>query len=86
MTRRSEVVALKRDDVVFQRYGTGRALIRRSKTDQAWEGSTVYLSRTTWRYLKTFLMFARIRQGVDFRREIGRWYRDRNQGWTRADR
>jgi hypothetical protein len=39
MARRSELVALDVEDIEFLEDGTGRALIRRSKTDQAGEGS-----------------------------------------------
>ena len=49
MARRSKFAPLNCEDVVFQRDGTGRALIRRSDTDQAGEGSALYLSRTTAR-------------------------------------
>lgn len=52
--------------------GTGRALIRRSKTDQVGEGSSAYLSRTTVRHLQTWLAAAEIDQGAVFRRVIGR--------------
>jgi integrase len=72
MARRSELVALGLEDVDFLPDGTGRALIRRSKTDQAGEGSTAYLSRTTVRYLKLWLKTARIKEGAVFRRVIGR--------------
>jgi integrase len=51
MARRSELVALEVGDIEFLPDGTGRALIRRSKTDQAGEGHQAYLSRQTVRYL-----------------------------------
>jgi len=72
MARRSELVAFDLDDFGFLTDGTGRALIRRSKTDQAGEGNTAYLSRTTVRYLKLWLDAAEIDQGAVFRRVIGR--------------
>jgi integrase len=72
MARRSELVALDLDDFDFLTDGTGRALIRRSKTDQAGEGNTAYLSRTTVRYLKIWLSAAGIQEGAVFRRVIGR--------------
>jgi integrase len=72
MARRSELVALDVEDLEFLPDGTGRALIRRSKTDQAGEGSSAYLSRTTVRYLKRWLELAEIREGAVFRRVIGR--------------
>jgi integrase len=72
MVRRSELVALDLDDLRFLSDGTGRALIRRSKTDQVGEGNTAYLSRTTMRYLKLWLDAAEIKEGAVFRRVIGR--------------
>src|SRR5579862_7790959 len=55
MARRSELVALDVEDFGCLSDGTGRALIRRSKTDQAGEGNAAYLSRTTVRYVKLWL-------------------------------
>jgi integrase len=72
MARRSELVALNREDFDFLPDGTGRALIRRSKTDQAGEGNLAYLSRTTVRYLKLWLDASGIKEGAVFRRVIGR--------------
>jgi integrase len=72
MARRSELVAFDVGDFRFLTDGTGRALIRRSKTDQTGEGNTAYLSRTTVRYLKGWLEAAEITEGAVFRRVIGR--------------
>jgi integrase len=72
MARRSELVAFDMDDLQFLTDGTGRALIRRSKTDQVGEGNTAYLSRTTVRYLKLWLDAAEIKEGAVFKRVIGR--------------
>ncbi len=72
MARRSELVAFDVDDFQFLADGTGRALIRRSKTDQVGEGNTAYLSRTTVRYLKLWNDAAEIKGGAVFRRVIGR--------------
>jgi integrase len=72
MARRSELVAFDVDDFQFLTDATGRALIRRSKTDQVGEGNTAYLSRTTVRYLKLWLDAAEITEGAVFRRVIGR--------------
>jgi integrase len=72
MARRAELVALDLEDFDFLTDGTARALIRRSKTDQAGEGNTAYLSRTTVRYLKLWLNAAGIEEGAVFRRVIGR--------------
>jgi integrase len=71
MARRSELVAFNRGDFKFLDDGSGRALIRRSKTDQAGEGHTAYLSPVTVRYLKQWLELAQISKGAVFRRLIG---------------
>jgi integrase len=44
MARRSELVALDVEDFSFFSDGSGRVLIRRSKTDQVGVGSVAYLS------------------------------------------
>ena len=72
MARRSELVALDLDDFDFLPDGTGRVLIRRSKTDQVGEGNTAYLSRATVLHLKAWLDEVRITEGAVFRRVIGR--------------
>jgi integrase len=71
MARRSELVAFNRGDFKFLEDGSGRALIRRSKTDQAGEGHTAYLAPVTVRYLKEWLELAQISKGAVFRRLIG---------------
>ncbi len=70
MARRSELVALNVEDLHFLDDGTGRALIRRSKTDQAGEGSVGYLSRATVREQRDWLVRADIKHGAAFRRII----------------
>ncbi len=72
MARRSELIAFNLEDFDFLPDGTGRALIRRSKTDQVGEGNTAYLSRATVRYLRLWLDAAEIKEGAVFRRVIGR--------------
>jgi integrase len=72
MASRSELVALNVEDYRLLTDGTGHALIRRSKTDQAGEGNAAYLSRTTVRYLRQWLEAAGIEEGAVFRRVIGR--------------
>jgi integrase len=72
MARRSELVALNIEDFSFLADGSGRVLIRRSKTDQVGEGSKAYLSPDTVAYLKTWLRTSGIKQGAVFRRLIGR--------------
>jgi integrase len=71
MARRSELVALNRGDLKFLEDGSGRALIKRSKTDQAGEGHAAYLAPVTVRYLKAWLEMAQITKGAVFRRLIG---------------
>jgi len=72
MARRSELIALDVDDIQVLPDGTGRALIRRSKTDQVGEGNTAYLSRTTIRHLNDWLKAAELTEDALFRRVIGR--------------
>ena len=72
MARRSELVALEVGDLTFTADGSGTALIRRSKTDQAGEGARAYLSRETIRHLKHWVTTAGIGDGAVFRRLIGR--------------
>ena len=72
MTRRSELIAIDVEDLNFLCDGTGRLLIRRSKTDQAGEGHVAYLSRQTVGFLKVWLKSAGIKEGPVFRRIIGR--------------
>lgn len=71
MARRSELVAFNVGDFKFLEDGSGRALIRRSKTDQAGEGHTAYLAPVTVAYLKGWLALALITRGAVFRRLIG---------------
>jgi integrase len=72
MARRSELVALNLENFSFLSDGSGRLLIRRSKTDQAGEGSVAYLSPDTVAYLKAWLRASGITKGAVFRRLIGR--------------
>jgi integrase len=72
MARRSELVALDVEDLSWLEDGSGRVLIRRSKTDQAGEGSKAYLSPDTVLYLKAWLRASGIQRGAVFRRLIGR--------------
>ncbi len=72
MARRSELVALDVEDLTFAADGTGTALIRRSKTDQAGEGAKAYLARETVRHLQQWMKAANITEGAVFRRQIGR--------------
>lgn len=71
MARRAELVAFNRGDFKFLEDGSGRALIRRSKTDQAGEGHSAYMAPVTVRYLNEWLELAQITKGAVFRRLIG---------------
>jgi integrase len=72
MARRSEVVAMDVEDFTFMDDGSGRVIIRRSKTDQAGKGSLAYLSPDTVEYLQVWLKVSGINSGAAFRRLIGR--------------
>jgi integrase len=72
LARRGELVALEVRDIDFHPDGTGRALIRRGKTDAEGQGRAAYLSRETVRWLKLWLEHAGITDGPVFRRLIGK--------------
>jgi integrase len=72
MARRSELVAMDVEDFGFMEDGSGRVIIRWSKTDQAGEGSLAYLSPDTVEHLQTWLNVSGISSGAVFRRLIGR--------------
>jgi integrase len=72
LARRSDLVALKVRDIEILPDGTGRALIRRGKTDAEGEGRVAYLSRETVKWLSIWLEHAKIEEGPIFRRLVGR--------------
>jgi site-specific recombinase XerD len=72
MARRSELIALDLEDITFAKDGTGTALIRRSKTDQAGEGHQAYLARETVKRLRQWLKAGKVTEGAIFRRLVGR--------------
>jgi site-specific recombinase XerD len=72
MARRSELVALDVEDLQFMDDGTGRVLIKKSKTDQEGEGAVAYLARDTVKYLRRWLTVSEVKEGAIFRRLIGR--------------
>jgi len=72
MARRSELVAMDVEDFTFVEDGSGRVMIRRSKTDQVREGSLAYLSPDTVGYLQAWLKVSGINSGAVFRRLIER--------------
>ena len=54
LLRVKEAQDLRMEDLTVREDGSGRALIRQSKTDPDGEGTVVYLSKTTMGYLKCF--------------------------------
>lgn len=57
LARRSELVALRTEDVSWRRDGTLRVLIRRSKSDQFGEGRIAFTSRRSARLLEGWLQY-----------------------------
>jgi len=57
LTRRSELVALRLDDVTFLRNGTVQVLIRRSKTDPYGQGRVTYGSTRSADLLRAWLAY-----------------------------
>ncbi len=57
LTRRSELVALRTEDVVWRSDGTLRVLIRRSKADPFGNGRTAFTSRRSAKLLEEWLEF-----------------------------
>lgn len=76
LARRSELVALRVEDVEFDGKGTGVALIRRSKTDQAGMGAVQHLSARAVVRLRAWLSASAISSGPIFRK-VDRWGRVR---------
>jgi hypothetical protein len=72
MARCSELVfSLDLEDLTFVTDGTGTALIKRSKTDQAGQGAQAYSARETVKHLKSWLMVGHITKGTVFCRLVG---------------
>jgi integrase len=67
LCRRSELVALRVEDLFSAENGMGTALIRRSKTDQEGQGMVRYLARSTMLFLYAWLNNAGIKEGFIFR-------------------
>lgn len=57
MTRRSELIALRNQDITECRDGTLRVLIRRSKSDQFGQGRVAYTSQQTAKMLHEWLTY-----------------------------
>jgi integrase len=69
--RRGELVVLQIADIEFWPNGTGQASIRRGETNAEGQGRLGHLSRETVKWLKTWLVHAKISEGPVFRRLIG---------------
>jgi len=67
LARRSELVALRVEDVEFDPDGSANVLIRRGKTDQEGEGAMLWLSDRAVEHLKDWLNQAGILEGPIFR-------------------
>jgi len=72
MARREELVAINVEDLSWEADGSGRVVIRRSKTDPEGEGSVAYLAPLTAGCVRTWLDQSGIQSGALFRRIIGR--------------
>lgn len=66
LARRSELAALNREDLRFERDGTGRMLIVQGKTDQEGQGTTGFLSKTTCDALRAWMNAAQAEDGPLF--------------------
>ncbi len=80
LTRRSELVALRTEDVAFQEDGTLRAIIRRSKNDPCGMGRIAFSSKRSgelvsqwldWRGGNIYPIFCGIYQGKPINRSLG---------------
>ena len=67
LCRRSELVALDIEDMASIEDGTGTALIRRSKTDQAGEGAVRFLAMDTVEHVKRWTDAGGLEDGALFR-------------------
>ena len=68
LLRISEARALAVDDVTFEEDGTGRLLIRASKTDPEGEGAVLFLGPPTVQRIRRWLAAAEVADGPLFRR------------------
>jgi hypothetical protein len=74
------------EDMGFMEDGSGRVIIRHSKTYQSGEGSLAYLSPDSVRYLQAWLAAAQITHEAMFRRLIGRGELAIDCSWMRLRR
>jgi integrase/recombinase XerD len=71
LCRRSELIALRSEDLNPLSDGAMSILIRRSKSDQFGDGRYGYLSRKTSTHLRVWLEAASLKEGWLFRRVLG---------------
>jgi integrase len=67
LCRRSELVALRRDDLQAESHGGGTLLVRRGKTDQEGAGMVRFLAPDTMKLLHGWIEAAGITEGALFR-------------------
>jgi site-specific recombinase XerD len=67
LARRSELVAMRREDLQVDADGFGTVAIRRSKTDQEGAGEVAAITSDAMRHLTAWLEAARIEAGLLFR-------------------
>ena len=67
MRRRSELVALRIEDIEWGAHNSAAILLRRSKTDQAGQGKWIQLSATAGQALEAWLAAANLEFGYIFR-------------------
>lgn len=84
MSRRSELVTLRREDLWTERDGSGRMLLTHSKTDQEGEGAMQFVSVATMKRLAHWCALAGIERGPLFRAIPLPWL-DANAVATGAD-
>lgn len=65
--RRSEIIALRVDDVIFHPDGSGTITIRQSKTDQTGKGAVMWVSIKAAEALRTWLDLSGVEDGFLFR-------------------
>ena len=68
LLRISEAVGLDCEDITDEDDGSGRLLVRTSKTDQEGKGAVLYLKPNTLRAIRHYMTWADIDQGPLFRR------------------
>ena len=67
LLRRSELVALRVEDVIVERDGSGTALVRRSKTDSEGYGAQAWIAPDSMTLVQAWLERSAVREGAMFR-------------------